>query len=212
MSSSRKGRPTSTLPTATPNRRGRHEAAGKQRPVPGRPPARVFPLGAVFERDGPEDQRSQQHEHRQIKPGEGDVHRLRRPGSKDRPAPEDEPDLVTLPGRPDRIDGHTRRSESVLATKGRSPATPKSNPSVAAKPISRTPRRAPPEDTQNFIGNRDFHCLCPSYSAGTGLVEPCHRGPLFRRLAPGQLRIGALLDDLQHQHDHDHGQHAVEQG
>src|SRR6185436_10446793 len=86
-----------------PNKR-RDEAAGEQRPAPHAAPSRIGPLGAILEADAAKDEGSQYHEHGEVESGETD--RIeRRPGGKDRATPEDEPDLVALPHRPDRVDG-----------------------------------------------------------------------------------------------------------
>ncbi len=80
-----------------------HGAADEERPVPGAAPGRAFALRAVFEGDGTEDQRGEDHEHREVEAREaGRVED--RPSGEDRAAAEDEPDLVALPHRADGVD------------------------------------------------------------------------------------------------------------
>ena len=63
----------------------RHGTTGKERPVPGRPPARIVSLGSVFEGHGPHDEGRQHDEHRQVEAREAD--RIERgPGGEDRAA------------------------------------------------------------------------------------------------------------------------------
>ena len=82
----------------------RHEhAADRQRRAPAAQPGRAVPLAAVLERDAACHQRAEQHdqgqvqagEHGRVPAGEGGEHR--RPG-------DDQPDLVAVPQRPDRVD------------------------------------------------------------------------------------------------------------
>ena len=81
----------------------RHRPAEEQRPVPGVSPAGISDLIAVTESDRSQDERDQQHEHRQIQPREG--RRIQqRPGGKHRAACEDEPHLVAIPHRLDRLE------------------------------------------------------------------------------------------------------------
>jgi hypothetical protein len=82
--------------------RAQQAAAGHQ-PVPGAAPAGRVVLAPVLEGHAPDDQRAQQQGQRQVQAGEhgrvpaGERGEHRRPGH-------DQPDLVTVPERPDRVD------------------------------------------------------------------------------------------------------------
>ena len=80
----------------------RHQAAGEQRPVPYRPPARIGHLAAELETDRPQDQRHQDQEHRDVEAREADRIQ-RRERREDRAAAQDQPDLVAFPHRPDDV-------------------------------------------------------------------------------------------------------------
>ncbi|CGW62102.1 Uncharacterised protein [Salmonella enterica subsp. enterica serovar Typhi] len=84
------------------NHQRRHKATDEHAPVPHVAPARVFNLGTVIKTDRTEEQRRQHQDHRHIETGErrGVNHR---PGSKQRAARGDQPHLVTVPVRGDRV-------------------------------------------------------------------------------------------------------------
>ena len=116
--------------------RGQQAARG-QRTVPGAAPARRVALAAVLERDAADDQRGQQQhqreveggEHGRVPAGEGGEHRG--PG-------DDQPDLVAVPQRPDRVDGGPAARLRRVPTTACSMPTPKSKPSRTKKPVHRT--------------------------------------------------------------------------
>ena len=79
------------------------QAAHRQRRIPGAPPARRAPLAAVLERHAAHDQRGQQQDEREVEPGEpGRIPAGER--GEDRGSGHDQPDLVAVPQRADRVD------------------------------------------------------------------------------------------------------------
>ncbi len=83
----------------------RHEAAGKQRVIPERAPACILDLVAELEADRPQDQGRQHQEH-----GDVEARKRRRINRRERgedgAAAGDQPHLVAVPDRPDRVDRH----------------------------------------------------------------------------------------------------------
>lgn len=80
----------------------RNETTDEQHPVPIAAPARAHQFAAELEADRAQDQREQDQEHRQIKPGEAHcIQRWER--GKDRAAAQDQPHLVAFPDRADGI-------------------------------------------------------------------------------------------------------------
>src|SRR5450759_3561502 len=78
----------------------------KQRVVPESSPARIHDLVAELETDRPQDQRRKHQEHRDVEARKG--RRIdRRESGEYRPAAGDQPDLVTIPYRADRVDGNS---------------------------------------------------------------------------------------------------------
>ena len=83
--------------------RGQQAAHGQQH-VPGAPPARAVALAAVLERQAAGDERDQQQHQREVEGREhGGVPAGER-GEHGGPG-HDQPDLVAVPQRPDRVDG-----------------------------------------------------------------------------------------------------------
>src|SRR6516162_5117134 len=81
----------------------RHGTAHGERPVPAVTPAWLRELAAEGEADGAQDERSQYEKHREIEPRKGG--RVEeRPGREHRTGPQDEPHLVPLPHRLDRLE------------------------------------------------------------------------------------------------------------
>ena len=137
---------------------------------------------------GPQDQRDQHQEHCQV-----EARKRRgieqRPGREHRAAAEDEPHLVALPDRLDGLEQSAALSASVLPMKRKSAPTPRSKPSVTAKPISSTPEQQPPDQTQRLVLEH-----WPSSFAGrrTGARRPVTEA------------VGAAADHPLHQeHVHD---------
>ncbi len=88
----------------TPEQR-RKSGAEEDRAIPPRPPARRITLAAVLEGDTAHDERDEDQEQREVEPREqrgvpaGE-------GSEGRAAGREEPHLVAVPDRPDRVDHH----------------------------------------------------------------------------------------------------------
>ena len=141
-----------------------HEPAHEQRPVPAAPPCRIGPLGAIFEADRPQDQRRQHKEHGQIEAREAD--RIdKRPGRKYRAAAENEPNLVALPGRADRVDHHAPLFIG-LANERQQRCHAKIEPVGERKADEQHAHQEPPDDAQGFVVDRGNHGGIP-YSAGS---------------------------------------------
>ena len=87
-----------------PEHQGRNDAANAQRPVPPAAPAGIFQLAAELEADRAHDQRRQHQKHGEIETGKARGIECR-PGGENRAATQDEPDLVSLPDRPNTVDG-----------------------------------------------------------------------------------------------------------
>ncbi len=127
----------------------RDGAAGEQRPVPCRPPARIVALGAVLERHRPHDEGREDHEHRQVEAREAD--RIeRRPGGEDRAAAEDEPHLVALPDRADGVDGDPA-FDIAAPDEGQQRAHPHVEPVGQGKADQQHAKQAPPDHAQQLI-------------------------------------------------------------
>ncbi len=91
-------------PADAPQQRG-EEAADHGRPLPGGAPARRVVLAPELERDAADDQRGEDQEQRQVEAGE----QARVPageGRERRAAGRQQPHLVAVPDRADRVDDH----------------------------------------------------------------------------------------------------------
>jgi len=142
-----------------------HEAADEQRPVPARAPRRVGLLGAIFEAHGPQDERGENEEHREVEAGEAD--RIdERPCREDRAAAEDEPDLVSLPCRADRVDDHAAFSIG-LRDEGEEGGGAEIEPVRQGEADQQDAHQQPPDQPERFIVDGRCHDLSP-YSAGMG--------------------------------------------
>jgi hypothetical protein len=74
-------------------------------PVPGLAPAWIIDLAAELEAHGPQDQRQENDHHGEVEAGEADGIK-RWEGGKDGAAAKDQPDLVSFPGRADKVEQH----------------------------------------------------------------------------------------------------------
>lgn len=84
----------------------RNKAADEKEPVPGISPSLVGDLTSVVEADRTEEEREQNQQHGPVEAGEGCCVD-QRPSGKDGTAAGNEPNLVAVPVRSDRIDHDT---------------------------------------------------------------------------------------------------------
>lgn len=81
----------------------RHEAPEEEGQVPGPPPRRRAPLRSELERDATDDERDQDEEQREVELTEHRPVPSRECGKR-RTAGDDQPDLVAIPERSDRVE------------------------------------------------------------------------------------------------------------
>ena len=197
----RNGTPCSTLPKATPN-----TSAGTSPPANSAQSQNVrqrasLHLAAELEADRAQDQRRQHQEHGDVEAGERRPHR-----AAGRPRRSRRRRVISQTWLPSQTGPMvlmaTRRSLSFLATKGSSAATPRSKPSMMAKPISSTPRNSPPDHAKDFIVDGNGH----------GVLL---HAPVLRRSAGAgedpSASTGPISDVFAHQDDVDDQQARVEQ-
>jgi hypothetical protein len=159
----------------------RHHTAGDERAVPPRAPARVRELVAELEADRPQDQRCQHQEHGDVEAREGGGvdHR---PGREHGAGTEDEPHLVALPHRADRVDG-----DAPLGVGARDVGQQRRDAEVEAvhdrKADQQHAEQKPPDDAEGRVVERNGHgrlphsagasagtAVCGSASASTGPI------------------------------------------
>ncbi len=89
-----------------PENQRRHCAANKERPVPVPTPRYTLALRPILKSNRTEDQREQHQKHGKVEAGK--AQRIKRgPRRKDRPAAQNEPDLIAFPNGTDRVDSDT---------------------------------------------------------------------------------------------------------
>src|SRR5208282_1428796 len=93
----------SDVPKGHAHEQARHQTAGGKPDVPRLPPPMHGLFAAKFNRDGAKNQRHQQQNEREIKPGKNRRVNVRERGEQ-RAAAGDEPDFVAVPDRADGID------------------------------------------------------------------------------------------------------------
>ena len=151
---------------------GGRKPSHKKGPVPRRTPGLRGTLGPVLESYRTQDQRRQDSEHGQVEPGK--AHRINEgPGREDGATPEDEPDLVAFPGRPDGVDHHPPLA-IIPRHKGQKGGDAKVKTVSERKADQQDAHQAPPDDPQGLIVERDMHDFYP-YSAGTRVTGVARR-------------------------------------
>ncbi len=173
---------------------GREEAADEQAPVPHRAPARLGPLGAVFERHRPQYQRGQHQEHRQIEAREADGVDLG-PGGEDRRPAHDQPDLVAFPGRADGVDHHATLF-ILLGDEGQQGADAHVEPVGQGEADQQHAQQSPPDQAEGGVVEGEFHL---SFSFNDRVRRPRARLPRgrllrglpVRRTVPSSPRAGS---------------------
>src|SRR3569832_1953254 len=126
-----------------------NEPADEQCPIPPVSPPHVFPLRSILEAYGTQDECEQDGEHREIEAGKRNSVK-RGPRRKDRPASEDQPNLVALPRRPDAVD-----HDATLDVRPRHEWQQGSRSQIETvsyrEPDEQDSEQKPPDDAQRFV-------------------------------------------------------------
>ena len=115
----------------------RHRSTDKQGPIPAGAPPGARHFASKLEADRPQDERRQYQQHRQVESGEARGIKGR-PSGKYRASPRINHTWLPSQTGPTVLIT-TRRSVSPRAMNGKSMPTPRSKPSMIAKPINRMP-------------------------------------------------------------------------
>ncbi len=132
-----------------------NEPADEERVVPKRAPRGIVDLVSELEADGTHDERRQHEKYRDIEARERRCVN-RRPGGEDRAAAEQQPDLVAVPDRTDRVDG-----DAPLDIASRDEGQQRRDAEVEAvhdgEADEQHAEEKPPDQAEDFVVDRNGH-------------------------------------------------------